>query len=188
MKILFFLSTTLILLAFSCKKDDATTVNETVSDIRKSTEVVAKQGTGKITLRCNGKEITVEGICGGVITMGTLTIAVKDKTNPTKVFTIGFNTKDFPVDGMEYRIKPKDYTVDKNPENEVSVGFMEGLPNNKMNVWDPQPNSGNLVFSVKGNEIKCTFKDIKLQPSTAFNAEDLKSEGAVSGEFTLYKN
>ncbi len=186
MKNLFFLATVLLML--SCKKDDTTTLNEVVTDVKDNTSVVANEGSGKVTLTCNGKEITAEGICGAIVSMGSLTIAVKDKTNPAKVFTIGFNTKDFPVDGIEYRIKPKDYSSDKHPENEVSVSFMEGLPNNKMNVWDPQASSGSLVFSVKGNEIKCTFKDIRLQPSTAFNAEDLKSEGIVSGEFTLYKN
>lgn len=185
MKSLLFLA--MALLVFSCKKDDATTVDEAVANVRENTEVAAKEGTGKITLTCNGKQITAEGVCGGIITMGTLMFAVKDKTNPAKVFTIDFNTKDYPVDGKEYSIKPKDYTSDKNPENEVSVSFMEGLPNNKMNFWDPQAGSGKVVFSVNGNEIKCTLSNIKLQ-SSIYNADDLKSEGTVSGEFTLYKN
>lgn len=173
---------------FSCKKEETISANEVVADIKKNTEITAKEGTGKIILHCNGKEIKAEGVCGGVTTMGTLIIAVKDKTNPAKVFTISFNTADFPLDAKEYLIKSKDYTADKNPENEVSVGFMEVLPNNKMNVWETQPTSGKLVFSVKGNEIKCQMKDIKLQPSIVYNADDLQGEGIVSGEFTLYKN
>ena len=177
----------MVLLLISCKKEDAATANEVASEIKENTEIVAEEGTGKITLTCNGKQITAEGVCGGIVTMGTLMFAVKDKTNPTKVFTIGFNTKDYPVDGKEYSIEPKDYTSDKNPENEVSVSFMEGLPNNKMNFWDPQAGSGKVIFSVKGNEIKCTLSNIKLQ-SSIYNADDLKSEGTVSGEFTLYKN
>ena len=180
------LATAIVL--FSCKKEETTLVNDTVANIKENTNVIAKEGTGKITLQCNGKEIIAEGICGGVVTIGTLIIAVKDKTNPAKVFTISFNTPDFPVNGKEYQIKPKDYTLDKNPENEVSVSFMEGLPNNKMNVWDTQPTSGKLIFSIKGNEIKCQVTDIKLEPAKMYNDEDLQKEGIVSGELTLYKN
>jgi hypothetical protein len=177
-----------LFLFISCKKEDATLVNDAVTNIKENTKVIAKEGSGKITLNCNGKEIITEGVCGGVVTMGALIIAVKDKTNPAKVFTISFNTSDFPVNGNEYLIKPKDYTADNNPENEVSVSFMEGLPNNKMNVWDTQPTSGKLVFTVNGNEIKCQLKDIKLQASKMYNSDDLQGEGMVSGELTLYKN
>lgn len=186
MKYLILLATTVIL--FSCKKEEAASVNEAVANIKENTEVIAKEGSGKITLSCNGKEIIADGVCGGVTTMGTLIIAVKDKTNPTKVFTINFSTPDFPENGKEYLIKPKDYTLDKNPENEIGVSFMEGLPNNKMNVWDAQPTSGKLVFTVNGNEIKCQLKDIKLQASKMYNADDLQGEATVSGELTLYKN
>ena len=177
-----------LFLFISCKNEETKSVNDIVDEIKETTEIAAKEGSGKITLNCNGKEIIAEGVCGGIVTMGTLIIAVKDKTNPAKVFTISFNTPDFPENGKEYLIKPKDYTLDKNPENEVSVSFIEGLPNNKMNVWDTQPTSGKLIFSVKDNEIKCQFTNIKLEPAKMYNAEDLQGEGIVSGELTLYKN
>ena len=177
-----------ILFLISCKKEATNTVKNELTEVTENTVVAAKEGTGKIILSCNGKQITAEGICGGVITMGTLTIAVKDKTNPAKALILDFNTDQYPENGKQYLIKPKDYTSDKKPENEVSVSFMEGLPNNKMNVWDAQSASGKLKFTVKGNEIKCIFNDIKLQPSTIYNAEDLQKEGIVSGELTLYKN
>lgn len=181
-----FLAVTVVL--FSCKKEDATLVNDAVTNIKENTKVIAQEGSGKITLNCNGKEIIAEGVCGGVVTMGTLIIAVKDKTNPAKAFTVSFSTPDFPENGKGYFIKPKDYTATNNPENEVSVSFIEGLPNNKMNVWDTQPTSGKLIFSVKDNEIKCQFTDIKLEPAKMYNADDLQGEGIVSGELTLYKN
>lgn len=171
----------------SCKNEGTSTTNEELTEVTENT-IIAKEGTGKVILKCNGKEIITDGVCGGVITMGSLIIVVKDKTNPAKALTIDFNTEDYPENGKEYVIKSKDYTSDKKPENEVSVSFMEALPNNKMNVWDPQATSGKLKFTVNGNEIKCTFKNIKLQPSTIYNAEDFQKEGIVSGEFTLYKN
>lgn len=172
----------------SCKKERTAVVNDTVTEITQNTGAAAKEGTGKITLNCNGKQIVAEGVCGGLITMGTLTIAVKDKTNPAKAFIIDFSTDQFPLDEKEYLVKPKDYTADKNPENEVGVSFTEGLPGNKMNSWDAQENSGKLVFSVKGSEIRCRFSGIRLQPAKMYNADGLQSEGTVSGEFTLYKN
>jgi hypothetical protein len=178
----------IMLFLFSCKKEGIATVNDAVENIKENTEVIAKEGTGKITLKCNGKLIIAEGVCGGVTTMGTLIIAVKDKTNPAKVFTISFSTTDFPLDGKEYLIKPNNYTVDKNPENEVSVNFMEALSNSKMNIWEAQASSGKLVFAVNGNQIKCQLKDIKLQANKMYNADDLQAEGIVSGEFILYKN
>lgn len=186
MKYLILIAATVVL--FSCKKEEATLVNDAVANIKENTKSIAKEGSGKITLNSNGKEIIAEGVCGGVVTMDALIIAVKDKTNPAKVFTISFNTPDFPVNEKKYLIKPKDYTLEKNPENEVSISFMEGLPNNKMNFWDTQPTSGKLIFSVNDNEIKCQLKDIKLQASKMYNSGDLQGEGIVSGELTLYKN
>lgn len=177
-----------MLLFISCKNEGEKTIKDELTEVTENTVVATKEGNGKIILNCNGKAISVEGICGGVITMGTLTIVVKDKTNPAKVLTIDFNTDQYPENEKEYLIKPKDYASDNKPENEVSVSFMEGLPNNKMNVWDPQETSGKLQFTVNGNEIKCTLKDIKLKPGTIYNAEDLQKEGVVSGELTLYKN
>ena len=173
---------------FSCKNEGTTTAKDELTEITESVANATKEGNGKVILNCNGKQISADGICGGITTMGTLTIAVKDNINPAKVFTIDFSTDHYPENGKEYIVKPKDYTSDKKPENEVSVSFMEGLPNNKMNVWDAQSASGKLKFTVNGNEIKCIFNDIKLQPSTIYNAEDLQKEGIVSGELTLYKN
>lgn len=186
MKNLLLLATLLLLI--SCKKEEASTTNEVIAEIKENTAFAAKEGSGKIILNCNGKEIIAEGVCGGVTTMGTLIIAVKDKTNPAKVFSIDFNTDQYPENGKEYQIQPKDYASDKKPDNEVLVSFIEGLSNNKMNVWDAQAASGKLKFAINGDEIKCTLKDIKLRPSIIYNAKNLQNEGLVSGELTLYKN
>jgi hypothetical protein len=119
----------ILLLLVSCKQE-AQTVNETVNEIKESTEVVAKEGTGKVTLTCNGKTLTAEGVCGVLVSMGQLTIAVKDIINPAKVFTISFNDENFPTSNKDYTIKAKDYLAEgKQPDNEVSVSFTEGLPN-----------------------------------------------------------
>ncbi|GEP51559.1 hypothetical protein FNO01nite_22310 [Flavobacterium noncentrifugens] len=45
-----------------------------------------------------------------------------------------------------------------------------------------------MTFETNGNEIKCRFKNIKLQPSEVYNKGELNQPGTVSGEFNLYKN
>jgi hypothetical protein len=178
-----------ITIFISCKKEDTTTVNDVVNEAKANTEVVAKEGTGKITLTCNGKELITEGVCGALVSMDELTIAVKDKTNPAKVFTMTFNSEDFPKSGIIYKIKAKNYlTEGKSPKDEVAVSFAEGLPNNKMNAWGSENTTGNVQFTESGNEIKCIFKAIVLTASEMFNADDLKGNGIVSGELNFYKD
>lgn len=178
-----------IALFTSCKKEDTTTVNDVVNEAKANTEVVAKEGTGKITLTCNGKELITEGVCGALVSMGELTIAVKDKINPAKVFMMTFNDEDFPKSGIIYKIKAKDYlTEDKSPKDEVSVSFSEGLTNNKMNTWGSDNAKGIVQFTQNGNEIKCLLKDIQLSSNDMFNPRDLQGIGNVSGELIFYKN
>lgn len=176
-------------LLFSCKNEEAKKVNDVVNEVKESTEVVAKEGKGKVVLTCNNKELIAEGVCGVLVTMGDLMIAVKDKTNPAKVFTISFNGEDFPENGKVYKIKSKDYTQEgKGSSDEVSVSFSEGLPNNKMNTWGSDIAKGTVQFVYNGNEVKCTLKNIVLSSAEMFNADDLKSDGTISGELTFFKN
>ena len=176
----------LAILFVSCNNKN--NVNEVVTDIKENTSLVAEEGLGKVTLICNGKKIVTEGSSGAIVTMGSLMIALKDKINPAKVFTISFNTDKFPENGKEYIIKSRNYSSDKNPENEITVGFMEVVSKNIMNVWDNDSNSGKIKFMVNGNRITCAFKDLTLQPNTAFNADGLDHVATVSGEITVYKN
>jgi hypothetical protein len=174
---------------FSCKKEEKTSINEVIEEAKQTTEVVATEGYGKVTLVCNGKELITEGVCGVLVSMGELIIAVKDKTNPAKVFTITFNNEDFPESGTIYKIKAKDYLAEgKSPKDEVAISFAEGLPNNKMNSWGSENAKGTVQFTKNENEMKCVFKNIALTASEMFNADDLKSNGTVSGELTFYKN
>jgi hypothetical protein len=176
-------------LLFSCKNEEAKNVNNVINDVKANTEVVAQEGTGKILLICNGKELVTQGTCNAIISMGELMIGVKDKTNPAKVFLINFNSEDFPKNGFQYKIKAKDYLVEgESPKDEVAVSFSEGLPNNKMNTWGSENAKGTVQFSYSGNQVKCTIKDIVLTASETFNADDLKANGTVSGELTFYKN
>lgn len=175
-------------LMLSCKNEETKNVNDTINEVKETTEVVAKEGSGKVILTCNGKELVAEGVCGALVSMGELMIAVKDKTNPTKVFTINFNSEDFPEDGLEYKVKSKDYTKEGNgPKDEVSVGFTE-VEGDKMNSWSSDKAKGTIKFTYNGNEVKCTLKNVVLSSAEMYNSDDLKSDGTVSGELTFYKN
>jgi hypothetical protein len=187
MKKLFFIST--LVLVFSCKNEEAKNVNDIVNEVKESTEVVAKEGKGKVVLTCNNKELIAEGVCGALVSMGELIIAVKDRTNPAKVFTITCNGESYPENGKVYKIKSKDYTKDGIGSNdEVALSFSEGLPNNKMNTWGSENAKGTVQFTYNRNEVKCVLKNIVLSDSEMFNADDLKSDGTISGELTFYKN
>ncbi len=185
-KIIFIL---ILVFIISCKKESNSITKDVVNEAKETTEVVAQEGTGKVTLTCNGKEFTTEGICGALVSMGQFMIAVKDKINPTKVFVVNFNTEDFPEIGKIYTIKEQDYRVEgKGPKDQISVSFMEGLPNNKMNSWGSEDAKGTLQFTQNGTATKCSFKNIQLSANTMFNPEDLDQNGIVSGELTFYKN
>src|SRR6478609_6341462 len=82
---------TAVFLMVSCKKEETKTANDAINEVKETTEIVAKEGSGKVVLTCNNKEFVSEGVCGALVSMGQLTMAVKDKTNPAKVFTITFN-------------------------------------------------------------------------------------------------
>lgn len=178
-----------VVLFFSCKKEDQKSAREKLSGIKESPEVVAKEGNGKIILNCNGKEIIAEGICGAIVTMGQLVVTVQDKVNPAKIFTISFNGEAYPENGIPYKIKEKDYSQDEaGPKDEIEVDFAEALANSKMNSWGSSNANGQLQFEVNGSEVKCAFKGLKLSANKMLNGENLQGEAVVSGTFTFYKN
>jgi hypothetical protein len=177
-----------VFLMVSCKKEETKDVNDVINEVKETTEVVAKEGSGKVILTCNNKEFVAEGVCGALVSMGELAIAVKDKTNPAKVFTMTFNGEGFPEDGKVYKIESKDYSKEGNGSaDEVSVSFTEVL-SKKMNSWGSDNAKGTIQFAYNGNEVKCILKNIVLTSAEMYNADDLTSDGTVSGELTFFKN
>jgi hypothetical protein len=73
------------------------------------------------------------------------------------------------------------------PENEIYIGFSEVTQKNQMD-WSSDDASGTITFQVNGNEIKCKFDNIKLQPSVVYNKGEFNNVGTASGEITFYKN
>lgn len=148
----------------------------------------ARVGHGKITLQCGSQTLVVDGKCGGVTNTGEMIIAVQDKTIPSKVFTISFNTINYPQQGKIYKARKSDFMSEgKKPGDEIYIGFSEMTQQTQMD-WSSDDASGTLQFQVSGHEIKCIFSNLKLQPSLAYNKGEFNNVGTASGEITLYKN
>lgn len=174
---------------FAACKDGETAMNvEAVPETVPTSPIPAKEGHGTIKLQCGAQTLVVEGKSGGDTTSGDMIIAVQDKTNPAKVFTISFNGKDYPQNGKVYHIKKSDYMSEGHkPETDVYIGFSEMTQKNQMN-WSSDDHSGTIQFTVNGNEINCRFSNLKLQPSAMYNKGEWNAVGTASGEMTFYKN
>ena len=173
----------------SCKQETADlTATTPETAMTPTSDTPAKEGYGKVTLKCGAQVFTVDGRCGGVTNTGEMIIAVQDKTTPAKVFTISFNTPDYPQNGKVYTVKKSDFMDEgKKPDSDIYAAFTEMTQKTQMN-WSSDDQSGTMTFQVNGNEIRCTFKDLKLQPSIVYNKADLNQLAIASGEITLYKN
>ncbi len=157
--------------------------NEVVNDHQ-----AAKEGHGKITLKAGSTTWIVDGKCGGVTNTGELIVAVQDKDIAAKVFTISFNTLDYPQAEKTYTIKKSDYMSEgKKPDTDVCVAFSQ-ITEKEQADWSSDDASGTLQFTTNGNEIKCKFSGIKLQPSAMYNKGESNNLGTASGEMTFYKN
>lgn len=171
----------------ACKQENPV-AEASATDRQIQTAASVREGHGKITLQCGSQTLVVDGKCGGVTNTGEMIIAVQDKTVPSKVFTISFNTIHYPQNGKTYTVRKSDFISEgKKPDSEVYVGFSEMTPQSQMD-WSSDDASGTLQFQVSGNEIKCKFSNLKLQPSMVYNKGELSGVGTASGEITLYEN
>lgn len=178
-----------ILFFIACKSKTDTTattsVQENMDEIKSTTATQGKEGRGKITLQCNGNTYEINGICGAVNSMGTLTIAVPDDSFPAKTFTINFTTDKMPEATTSYTIVGSVY--DDKDVNHVSIGYND-MRQAKPMIWEGDNKTGKLDFVVNGNEIKCSFTNLKLQPSMMYNKDDVAAPATISGDLTIYKN
>jgi hypothetical protein len=163
----------------------ATTIQQNMDEIKSSTAVVAKEGRGKITLICNGKTYQINGVCGAVTSMGSLTIAVPDDSFPAKTFTINFTNEKLPEASTSYTIV-NSVNDDKNATH-VSISYLDLRQTNPM-IWESDSKTGKLDFIVNGNEIKCSFSNLILQPSMMYNKGEVAAPATISGELTFFKN
>lgn len=178
-----------ILFFTACKsnKTDSTetTIEQNMDEIKSSTAEQGKAGKGKITLLCNGKTYEINGVCGAVTSMGSLTIAVPDDSIPAKAFTINFTNENLPAATSSYKIVES--VIDDKDASHISIGFSDMRTAQPM-TWGSDSKSGSLDFAVNGNEIKCSFSNLTLQPNSFFNKGELNNPATVSGELTIYKN
>ena len=186
----------LIILLFACnilftacksnKTDSAeTTIEQNMDEIKSSTAEQGKAGKGKITLLCNGKTYEINGVCGAVTSMGTLTVAVPDDSFPAKTFMINFTNDKIPSATSSYTIVKS--SIDDKDATHVSLSYADMRSTSTM-IWESDDKIGKLDFVVNGNEIKCSFSNLTLQPSMMYNKGEQDAPATISGELTIYKN
>lgn len=181
-----FACTTLFLACKSNKTDSSDKIIEqNMDEIKSSTSEQGKAGKGKITLLCNGNTYEINGVCGAVTSMGSLTIAVPDDSFPAKTFTINFTTDKLPEATSSYTLVKSVYE-DKDA-NHISISYVDMRTALPM-IWESDDKTGKLDFVVNGNEIKCSFANLTLQPSEFYNKEEQSKPATISGELTIYKN
>lgn len=177
-----------VLLAVSCNSNPPPTkdiIQDQLDEIKETTHTQGKEGRGKITMSCAGKTFEINGVCGAVVSMGTLTVAVPDDKAPTKTFTISFKTDKLPSASRSYDMVKSRFD-DENPDH-VVVSYSD-FSHGATNTWESDDATGKLKFDVNGNTIRCTFSNLKLLPNEFFNKGDLNNTATVSGELTIYKN
>lgn len=173
---------------FTACKQESTVAEASAAEVPTKMTAPAREGHGKITLQCGPQTLVIDGKCGGVTNTGEMIIAVQDQKVASKVFTISFNTIDYPQQGKIYTVRKSDFMSEsKKPDNEIYIGFSEMTQQNQRD-WSSDDASGTLQFQVNGNEIKCNFSHLKLQPSMAYNKGEFNNVGTASGEITFYKN
>jgi len=185
--IVIFIAINLALVSCKQKKTDDinTTIEQNMDEIKSSTAEQGKAGNGKISLICNGKTYEINGVCGAVTSMGSLTIAVPDDSFPAKVFTINFANNELPSTTSSYNIVQSVY--DDKDATHVSLSYADMRSTSTM-IWESDSKTGKLDFIANGNEIKCNFENLALQPSLMYNKGELNAPATISGELTIYKN
>ena len=98
---------------------------------------------------------------------------------------INFTNENLPAATSSYKIVES--VIDDKDASHVSVGFSDMRTAQPM-TWGSDSKSGSLDFAVNGNEIKCSFSNLTLQPNSFFNKGELNNPATVSGELTIYKN
>jgi len=185
--ILLLIACNIIFVACKSNKTDsvATTIEQNMDEIKSSTATQGKVGKGKITLQCNGKTYEINGVCGAVSSMGTLTIAVPDDSFPAKTFTIGFKANKLPDVTSTFTIVKSN--IDDKDANHVVVSYTDMRTTLPM-IWESNDETGKLDFTVNGDEIKCSFSNLTLQPNEFYNKEEQNKHAEISGELTIYKD
>ena len=187
MKNLIYIFCTISILFTACKNktNESKTTENVIQEAHETTAVIAKEGRGKISLQYGSKTMEINGVCGAITTMGSIMIAVRDDSVPAQIFTISFATEKLPDVTTTYTILGSTYDV--KGTNAVSMGYTDMGSAQKV-CWSSDNKTGKLDFVVNGNEIKCTFSNLILQPNTLFNKDELDAPASVSGELTIYKN
>lgn len=170
-----------LMLLHACKQADAAPL-----DTQFSYAAAAKGGHAEIALQCGDETFLIDGLCTGGMQSGALIVAVQDAKIPTRVFTICFNTAQYPMDGKPYQLGAMEPYGSGSKPSDVYAVFSEINARNQMD-WVSDNASGNLRFETDEETVRCHFEDIRLKPGLSYNRSRLNSDGKLSGTLVFYK-
>lgn len=175
------------LLACSCNKPDATTPagtnngnnnNSGNNNGNNNGSNNNQQGTGSITLVCNGATFTNAGNCN--YSSIAECIVVADANKNQNAFTFNLDG------GLPEKTTTYIIADDASGTEKASMSFVQ-FPGSKMINWESGDINATVTLTVEGSKITCTFKDVPMEPSMVYNPDSLSHQGLCSGSFTLYK-
>lgn len=164
-------------------KDANTTIAENAKVIAETTAEKGNAGSGVATAKVGDQEVKIEGVCGAVTSMGSLSIAINDKDKGSNSMIISFAGTELPTATKTFKVIG--YSENKK-DDEVSISFVN-FKDNGMNNWDSKDDAGTITIEVNGNELKCSFADITLHPSEMYNKAPLDKPAKLAGQFSLKK-
>lgn len=166
------------LIACSCNKPESSTPTGTNNTGNNNGNTNPQQGTGSITLTCNGTTLTNAGNCNYSSVADCIVVADANKSQ--NVFTLNLDG------GLPTSTKTYTIVDDAVGTEKASMSFVQ-FPEGKMIDWESGDITATVTLTVEGNKITCSFKDIPLEPAIMYNPDELNHQGTCSGSFTLYK-
>ena len=75
--------------------------------------------------------------------------------------------------------------IEDKDDSHVSISYADMRSTSTM-IWESDDKTGKLDFVVNGNEIKCTFSNLTLQPSMMYNKGEQDGTATISGNLIIF--
>jgi len=161
----------------ACDKDEKKPGTGTTNPPATNTE----EGSGTATISYASETMSLTGVCGSSDALGYKLVTIQDATVPTRTLSIGLNVIDLPMNTTVYMLATSN-------ETGADQAFMDftNVQNGAITGWSSDLSSGNVTFTVNGDEITCNFSNIPLQPYQFYNEGDSLNVGYCTGSMTFY--
>lgn len=144
---------------------------------------VAPQGTAEVTLTMTGgATYKLDGPCGWAYAAGVGYVGANQNNNSLKTFSIDTNLTSLPTETTTFTLT--DDALDESP-TKARVHLTEFVGGSYIS-WDSTPTSGEVTFTVNGNEVTVNLAGITLEADAVNNAPN-DQNGALSGTLKFYR-